>query len=90
MHYWGLPAIAERLGLKHHEAVLRLYRHAGLPIWKRRRGSHPRLVWYSYETLLVAWQLAQCKAQRDRMVGLNSGNGQTQPLVAKHRQHSRR
>ena len=62
MHYWGLDAIAKRLDVKP-GSILRMYETQGLPLLKRRHGMHPRLIWYSCEPLLTAWQLAQAKHQ---------------------------
>ena len=75
-HYWGLEAIAQRLDVKP-GSILKMYETHGLPILKRRHGMHPRLVWYSCESLLAAWQLSQAKAQHT--AHMNKKRGLSQP-----------
>ncbi len=65
--YWGLRQIRGRLGYADHKSVLREYRERGLPMFKRRHGIHPRLVWYTCEPLVGAWQIS-CVLSQHRAV----------------------
>ena len=61
--YWGISQILERLGYPkaYHDTFCRLL-HQGLPAYRRRKG--PRVVWYTDEALLQAWQLVQVRRAR--------------------------
>jgi len=67
--HWGTKSIAKRLGYQNEKAVLRLYRQAALPLTKRRHGRHPRQTWCISENLLLAWELATSRTQRQRLLG---------------------
>ncbi len=69
--YWGLQQIRVRLGCADHKSVLREYRERGLPMFKRRHGIHPRLIWYTCEPLVLAYQLARVQVQRQEILGQN-------------------
>lgn len=59
--YWGLHAIARRLGV-HPSTVLVWYERDGLLMLRRRRGL--RWVWWTEESLVRTWLVARCRAQR--------------------------
>ncbi len=81
--YWGLQQIRVRLGYADHKSVLREYREHGLPMFKRRHGIHPRLVWYSCEPLVLAYQLARVQVQRQDMLGQNEDTVSGKPGQAR-------
>ncbi len=68
LEYWGLRAIASRLGYRNYQSVLRDYENHGLPMLKRRHGRHPRLLWYTCEPLILAYQVASVQLQRKDML----------------------
>ena len=47
---------------------MRDYKYRGLPLLKRRRGSHPRLIWYTNDQLLNLWQVTVVKHQREQIL----------------------
>ena len=63
--FWGLEAICKRLGVRNHKTVMVYYTNYGLPMLKRRRGSHPRLWWWTVDEMLLAWQLKMCQMGRE-------------------------
>ena len=63
-HYWGLDAIAKRLGYTDAKSVTRAHRQMGLPLIRRRRGGHPRLWLYTNERLISQWEFAVAHTQR--------------------------
>jgi hypothetical protein len=67
IEYWGLQSIATRLSLARPSTALEWYRRYGLPMMLRRRGSHPRKVWYTHEGLLQKWELAFIQRQREEL-----------------------
>jgi len=60
--------IATRLGLSRANTALEWYRRYCLPIMLRRRGSHPRKIWYTHEGLLQKWELAFIERQREEVL----------------------
>jgi len=56
------------MGWKSLRTPLRQKRLNNFLMYRRRRGSSPRWLWYSNSQLIMAWQVAMCKAQRDDMV----------------------
>jgi hypothetical protein len=40
----------------------------GFPMFPRRKGQHPRKVYYSNDSLIAAWELAKAKIHRDRLL----------------------
>ena len=59
--YWGVKAIAKRLGVAR-STVMLWYERRGLLMLMRRRG--PRDYWWTDENLLNQWLVAQCIAER--------------------------
>lgn len=68
IEYWGLQSIATRLGLARPSTALVWYRRFGLPMMVRRRGSHPRKIWWTHEGLLQKWELVCIERQREEML----------------------
>ena len=68
IEYWGLKDIATRLSLNRPGTALEWYRRYSLPIMLRRRGSHPRKIWYTHEGLLQKWELAFIERQREELL----------------------
>lgn len=70
-YYVGLAAIAKRLGWKCAHTVRRHILASGLLAIKGHvPGGHSRKrgpVWYTSDSLLMAWQIAQSKISRDAM-----------------------
>ena len=72
--YWGLPAIARRLGYKSNSAVMRLFQQEGLPMFKRpnpKTGTPGRFddrqVWYSDDSMIRRWELLMVEKERARI-----------------------
>ncbi len=63
-HLWGLKAIAAHVGWKDPRAPLRAMQKEGFLMLRRRKGGHPRTLWYSNSDLVKAWMIS--KAQMDR------------------------
>jgi hypothetical protein len=66
--YWGLQSIATRLSLNRPSTALDWYRRYGIPMYLRRRGNHPRKIWYTHEGLLQKWELVFIKEQREHLL----------------------
>ncbi len=81
--YWGLQQIRVRLGYADQKSVLREYRERGLPMLKRRHGIHPRLVWYTCEPLVGAWQIFMVRSQHKDMLGRRKGTVSRKPEQAR-------
>ena len=66
-HYWGVKAIAERIGLKSYKGFYAAYERDGLPAFKRvdPGSNHFKAVWYSNETMISTWELARAKIHRE-------------------------
>ena len=68
IEYWGLKDIATRLSLNRPGTAQEWYRRYSLPIMLRRRGSHPRKIWYTHEGLLQKWELVFTERQREELL----------------------
>jgi hypothetical protein len=72
MNYWGLKAICERMGWKDPSTPVRQFRDNGFLMYRRRRGKHPKPVWYTNDQLIAAWEIAQCKLAREALLAKDS------------------
>jgi len=63
--YWGLRAIATRMGWKAERTAISEAINSGFPIYKRRRGKH--FLWFTEDPLIQLWQLQQVKVSRERL-----------------------
>ena len=70
MHYWGAEAIVVRLGWQPSTGrhLLELRRRHGIPCWKRKMPSHPRLTYYASEAMLLSWELSNAKLDFERLI----------------------
>lgn len=68
MEYWGLKAICERMGWRSMRTPVRQFEQNEFLMFKIRRGSHPRLYWYTNEQLIRIWQIARVGVERKRML----------------------
>ena len=64
--YWGLDAIAKRLGM-HTTTLQRLYQRQRFLMFQRRhriglKGKF-RVVWYTNDELIGRWEMMQCAVQ---------------------------
>ena len=66
--YWGLKAICERKGWKDLNTAVRQFRDNGFLMYRRRKGKHPKPVWYTNDQLITAWEIAQCKLAREALL----------------------
>jgi hypothetical protein len=66
--YWGIKEINARMGWKHPTTPARQMKQNGFLMFMRRRGKHPRRVWYTNDQLISSWEIARCKADRDRLL----------------------
>ena len=37
-------------------------------MYRRRKGKHPKPVWYTNDQLITAWEIAQCKVAREALL----------------------
>ena len=68
MDYWGLQAIAQRMGWKDPRAPVRAHLLEAFPMFTRRKGQHPRKVYYTSDELINLWHLAKANAHRDQLL----------------------
>lgn len=66
--YWGLRAIRERMDWKHSTTPVRQVKQNGFLMFMRRRGKHPRRIWYTNDQLITAWEIARSKADREALL----------------------
>lgn len=66
--YWGLRAICERMGWRSTGTPVKALIRTGFPILLRRRGSHPRLIYYTNDQLITAWEFALVRSQREELL----------------------
>lgn len=59
--YWGLAAIAHRLGVSQH-TVWRWHRERGFLMMRRRGKTGTR--WYTNDGLILAWERERCEHDR--------------------------
>lgn len=63
--YWGLAAIAHRMGWNNIYQPVRAISSMGFLMFKRRSG--PRYKWYTTEALIQQWELSRCKLAADEV-----------------------
>ena len=66
--YWGLEAICERMGWRDSRAPVRQMVKNGFLMYQRRRGKHPRRIWYTNENLVGLWETTMAKLQREALL----------------------
>ena len=66
--YYGLSAICERMGWRDPKTPVRQLKATGFFMYRRRRGSHPRMMWYTNEGLIWHWELTRVKLDRERLL----------------------
>ena len=67
--YWGLEAICQRMNWKDRRTPVReMVNHAFL-MYKRRRGKHPRRLWYTHEGMIGTWEIVMCQHHREQLIG---------------------
>src|SRR3990167_9417622 len=70
--YWGQVAIGLALGGVAAHTLIRWRRDLGLPIWERRRpNGHPRMLWWTDDSMLLAWKLKMAQISRAKRYGRN-------------------
>ncbi len=76
-HLWGRRAIADYMGWRDPRTPLQAMKREGLLMFRRRRGSHGRVVWYSNSDLIKAWMISRAQMDRERLLGRErqEGNG---------------
>jgi hypothetical protein len=62
--YWGLDAIARRLGVNRATAH-GWWQSRGLLMYRRHIPSRRLPVWYSNDQLIQTWELTQCALDRE-------------------------
>ena len=60
-HYWGLMAIAKRLGLGSTQSASKAIIDYGLPAYPRYNPHNHRRVIYASEAMILAWELTRAK-----------------------------
>jgi len=66
--FWGLSEICQAMSWRHHSTPINQMKANGFLMFRRRRGKHPRIYWYTNSSLISAWQVAMCKADRERLI----------------------
>jgi len=64
--YWGLRAIADRMGWKYDRTPVRQLKSIGFPIYRCKRNG--RTMWFSEESLIVLYQLQRVKLDREQLL----------------------
>ncbi len=65
--YFGLEEICARMGWKDLRAPVRNLVLYAFPMYKRRRGKHPRQVWFTHERLITLWETQLIRLQRENL-----------------------
>jgi hypothetical protein len=63
---WGLKAIAKALDTSE-KTVVRWYWNENLPLLRRRKGRHPRPIWWVPEEMLMTWLMVKAKLDREEL-----------------------
>ena len=66
--YWGLREIADRMGWGCINTPVRQAKKYGFPMFTRRRGRHPRRIYYTNDALINTWEWTMCKFECQRLV----------------------
>jgi len=64
--YWGLKAIADRMGWKYARTPIKQATLYGFPIYRRLKNS--RLQWYVTDDLIHLWELGRIKTDREMLL----------------------
>jgi len=68
-HYWGAREIVERIGLKKPGRLPELKQRLGVPCFLRADPRNPwRRIYYASEQMILAWELAMGKLDRERLL----------------------
>lgn len=62
--YWGIRAIAARMGVRSDTTIYTWYRTKGFVMYLRHRYQH-KACWYTNDTLITHWELS--RAHHDRV-----------------------
>ncbi|MFQ5801869.1 MAG: hypothetical protein ACE5JQ_03115 [Candidatus Methylomirabilales bacterium] len=65
---WGLQAICAYMGWRDPQTPLRALDQEGFLMFRLRRGSHGRTVWYSNSELIRAWMASKRKVEREKLL----------------------
>ena len=60
-HYWGRKAIMARIDINSSKTLYRMIREEHLPVFLRRKHSHPKPFLYTNEALIIAWEMAKVR-----------------------------
>ena len=66
--YWGLDSICQRMGWRDRRTPVRQMIQNAFIMYKRRRGKHPRRVWFTHEGLIQLWEVAMVRVQREELL----------------------
>ena len=66
--YYGLEAICRRMGWRGLRVPVRQMIKSGFLMYQRRRGKHPRRIWYTHDGLIQVWEVAIAQVQRAQLV----------------------
>ncbi len=68
-HYWGAREIVTRLGFKDSRRLGELKIRLSVPCFMRPDPRCPwRQLYYASESMLLTWELAKAKADRERLI----------------------
>ena len=75
LEFWGLASICEAMSWRSQSTPIRQMKANGFLMFRRRRGKHPRIYWYTNSSLISSWQVAMCKADREQLLERDKQRG---------------
>lgn len=67
MQYWGARAICDRLGFGSTRRLPQFIERYALPVFPRRKGHRMTKMYYTSESALTAWELANGALYREEL-----------------------
>ena len=77
--YWGLSAICERMGWRDLAAPKRNLLTKAFPMYHRRRDSNPRLIYYTNDALIHAWEWQMVRLTREKLAAREGRTQRDEP-----------
>jgi len=65
--FWTLAAIAKRMNWRDRKTPIKKMLNEGFPMYRRRRGSHPRPVWHTNDGLIARWEWSRVQVELERL-----------------------
>ena len=67
-HYWGAPAICQRLGFGSPKRLPDLVHRYHVPVWKQLTPRKRRRSWFTTEAMIQTWELSRATEEREKLV----------------------